>query len=235
MCTVLPVTKARAVHAARIRENDRVIDHLVLATPDVDATSAQIRSEWGVTVVAGGSHSGRGTRNELTGLGDNTYLEIVGPDAAQPEHDDPRPFGVDHLTQPTFVAWCARPAQPLGDVLSRLAAVGIDLGPAAEMSRMRPDGVQLDWQLTVPLLGEPHHGTLPFLIDWLDSPHPSSSLPHDAQLISLHITHPQADMVGALLEEISRGTTGPSTTIELEAGPARLRAEVSTPRGVLLL
>lgn len=212
-----------------------MIDHLVLATPALDATSAQIRSEWGVTVVTGGSHSGLGTRNELTGLGDNTYLEIVGPDDEQPEPDGPRPFGVDHLTQPTFVAWCARPTQPLGDVLSRLAALGIDLGPVAEMSRIRPDGVRLDWQLTFPLLGEPHHGALPFLIDWLDSPHPSSSLPHDAQLLSLRISHPQADMVGALLAELSRGTTGPRTTIELEPGPARLHAEVSTPRGVLLL
>lgn len=235
ICTVLPVTRARTVRAPRIRKNDRVIDHLVLATPDVDTTSAQIRSEWDVTVVAGGSHSGRGTRNELTGLGEATYLEIVGPDAGQPEPDGPRPFGVDHLTQPTFVAWCARPAHPLGDVLARLAALGIDLGPAAEMSRIRPDGVQLNWQLTFPLLGEPHHGTLPFLIDWLDSPHPSESLPHHAQLISLHITHPKADMVSALLAEIGRGTTDPTTTIELEAGPTRLQAEVLTPRGLLLL
>ena len=212
-----------------------MIDHLVLATPDVDATSAQIRSEWGVAVVAGGSHSGRGTRNELTGLGDRTYLEIVGPDAGQPEPDGPRPFGVDDLTKPTFVAWCARPAHTLDDVLARLAAHGIDLGPATGMTRMRPDGVQLTWQLTFPLLGQPHHGALPFLIDWLDSPHPSASLPHDAQLMSLHITHPQADMVGIVLAEISRGTTGLMTTIELQAGPARLQAEVLTPRGLLLL
>ena len=212
-----------------------MIDHLVLATPDVDTTSAEIRSQWGVTVVAGGSHTGRGTRNELTGLGGSTYLEIVGPDAEQPEPNGPRPFGVDQLTQPSFVAWCARPAHPLDDVLARLAAQGVELGPAAEMSRLRPDGVQLNWQLTFPLLDAPHRGALPFLIDWLDSPHPTASLPHAAQLMSLHIVHPQADMIRTVLVEISRGATGLTTLIEVEEGIARLWAEVSTPRGVLLV
>ena len=212
-----------------------MIDHLVLATPDIDETSTQIRNQWGVAVVAGGSHAGRGTRNELTGLGGTTYLEIVGPDADQPEPSGPRPFGVDQLTQPTFVAWCARPAHPLTDVLARLAAGGLDLGPAAEMSRLRPDGVQLNWQLTFPLLAAPHNGAVPFLIDWLDSPHPTVSLPHDAQLMSLHIVHPQADMILAVLAEIGRGDANPTTIIEVEEGVARLEAEVSTPRGVLLI
>jgi len=209
-----------------------VIDHLVLATPDVDATADQIRNQWGVTVVAGGSHSGRGTCNELAGLGGSTYLEIVGPDPDQPEPHGPRPFGVDQLTQPAFVAWCARPSRPLDDVLAGLAAQGIDLGPATEMSRLRPDGVQLNWQLTFPLLDEPHRGALPFLIDWLDSPHPTESLPNDAQLMALHIAHPEADLVLAVLAEIGRDSAGP-TTIEVKKGVARLRAEVSTPRGVL--
>ncbi len=210
-----------------------MIDHLVLATPDVDATSAQIRRQWGVAVVAGGSHTGRGTRNALTGLGGRTYLEIVGPDAGQPEPAGTRPFGVDQLTQPSFVAWCARPAHPLDDVLARLAALGIDLGVATGMSRLRPDGVHLQWQLTFPLLDEPHRGALPFLIDWLDSPHPSASLPHDAQLMSLHIVHPQADLVGAVLAEIGRGAARPTTTIEVETGVAQLRAELSTQHGIL--
>lgn len=212
-----------------IGQNEHVIDHLVLATPDVNATSEQIRSQWGVAVVAGGAHTGRGTRNELTGLGGSTYLEIVGPDADQPDPPAPRPFGVDQLTQPGFVAWCARPSLPLVDVLGRLAAHGIDLGPATEMSRMRPDCVQLNWQLTFPLLGEPYHGALPFLIDWLDSPHPSASLPHDAQLHSLHIVHPQPDLIRTLLAEI-----GSDRTIEVDKGLAALWAEVRTPRGVLM-
>ncbi|CAB4365086.1 unannotated protein [freshwater metagenome] len=207
-----------------------MIDHLVLATPSVDATAAIVRDTWGVPVIAGGSHVGMGTRNELTGLGGTTYLEIVGPDSAQPAPGFPRPFGVDDLTVASLVAWCARPTRPLAQVLERLSAEGIDLGPATNMSRARPDGTLLQWQLTFPLLAPPHAGTLPFLIDWLDSTHPTASLPHDARLRRLTITHPQPDLVRTVLN-----ATGGSTSIAIEQGAPSLHASVDTPRGVVSL
>jgi hypothetical protein len=207
-----------------------VIDHLVLATPDVASTSAQVEREWGLHVVPGGSHAGRGTHNALTGLGAGVYLEIVGPDPLQPDPPFPRPFGVDELDAPALVAWCARPAHPLAEVIGRISTHGIDLGPVAEMSRTRPDGVELHWRLTFPLLDAPHRGTLPFLIDWLDSPHPTESLPHEAHLTTLHIVHPRADLLRAMLEEI-----GHTRAIEIEQGPARLWAELHTPQGDIRL
>ena len=205
-----------------------MIDHLVLATPDVAATAAQVRADWGIEVVAGGSHTGRGTRNELTGLGGASYLEIVGPDDGQPDPPFPRPFGVDGLTAPALVAWCARPTRPLADVVAAIAALGVDVGEIAEMSRLRPDGVELKWQLTFPLLGPPHVGTLPFLIDWLDSPHPTESLPHEASLTFLHLTHPDADLLRAVLAEV-----GTSDVVTVESGEAELHADIWTPRGVV--
>lgn len=205
-----------------------MIDHLVLATPDVAATAAQVRADWGIEVVAGGSHTGRGTRNELTGLGGASYLEIVGPDDGQPDPPFPRPFGVDGLTAPALVAWCARPTRSLADVVAAIAALGVDVGEIAEMSRQRPDGVELQWQLTFPMLGAPHVGTLPFLIDWLDSPHPTESLPHEASLTFLHLTHPDADLLRAVLAEV-----GTSDVVTVESGEAELHADLWTPRGVV--
>ena len=203
-----------------------MIDHLVLATPDVAATAASIASDWGLGLTAGGAHVGRGTRNELTGLGGATYLEVVGPDEQQPDPPFPRPFGVDDLAAATLVAWCARPQAPLDEVVGRCAALGIDPGPATEMSRARPDGVLLEWRLTMPLLGHPHDGTVPFLIDWLDSPHPAASLPHDCRLVTLHLQHPDADALRAVLDVIGR-----ADGIEVTAGPASIAAEIDTPNG----
>lgn len=207
-----------------------MIDHLVLATPSVTATAEDIRQSWGIEVVAGGAHVGLGTRNELTGLGGDTYLEIVGPDDEQAAPAFPRPFGVDDLSAAALVAWCARPTRPLPEVLAELRAGGIDLGGATDMSRLRPDGVLLQWQLTFPVLVAPHHGTLPFLIDWLRSPHPTESLPHQARLRELTITHPQPDLVRTVLS-----AAGSSSVIAVDEGTCALHAIIDTPQGQVTL
>ncbi len=199
----------------------------MLATPDVAATSAVIADDWGVALRPGGAHVGLGTRNELTGLGGSAYLEVVGPDAVQPAPPFPRPFGVDGLAAASLVAWCARPTKPLEDVIAACAARGIEIGEAMSMSRARPDGVLLEWRLTMPLLGAPHVGTVPFLIDWLASPHPAASLPHECELTSLQLQHPQADLVRAVLAEI-----GIDARIEVADGPAAIAAIITTPAGV---
>ena len=93
------------------------IDHLVYATPDLAAAVADIEERFGVAPTPGGAHVGLGTFNALLGLGGRTYLEIVGPDPAQPEPVNPRPFGIDDLTEPSLVAWCAAPQRALVDVV----------------------------------------------------------------------------------------------------------------------
>ena len=207
-----------------------MIDHLVLATPDVAATAATLGGEWGIALTPGGSHVGMGTRNELTGLGGATYLEVVGPDVGQPDPAGARPFGIDDLDAARLVAWCARPRRRVEDVIAAASALSIDLGGVAEMSRRRPDGVLLEWRLTFPLLTPPFSGTVPFLIDWLESPHPTESLPHECELLELHITHPQADLVRAVIAEV-----GAMSRIAVSTGPAALAAQVRTPRGIVSL
>ena len=139
-----------------------VIDHLAYATPDLEKTVADLRATHGLVLTAGGAHVGAGTRNYLCGLGGSTYLEVIGPDLDQPRPAGPRPFGVDDLTEPRLVAWCARPIRPLEVVVAKVAELGIDLGPVAAMSRARPDGVLLQWRLTFPT----HGPVVPFCIDW---------------------------------------------------------------------
>ncbi len=212
-----------------------MIDHLVLATPNVRATAERVAHDWGIHLTPGGSHEGAGTRNELTGLGGRTYLEVVGPDDDQPEPGGhptagPRPFGIDDLTEARLVAWCVRPARRLDDVATAVAAFGVDLGGVAAMSRRRPDGVLLEWRLTFPLLGEPHRGTLPFLIDWADSPHPATTLPHECTLVSLCVTHPNPQLVRAVIAEV-----GDLWLVEVSEGCASLAATVRTPNGVVTL
>jgi Glyoxalase-like domain len=206
-----------------------MIDHLVYATNDLGPTVAEIAERLGVEPVAGGAHIGRGTRNYLVGLGHGAYLEIIGPDDEQPEPLAGRPFDLDRLDRARLVTWCARPVGSLDEVVAHAASLGNDLGPVAGMARSRPDGTMLSWRLTPARLERPWSGTLPFLIDWGDSPHPSSALAQGVSLVQLRLEHPEPERVHELLAMI-----GEVQSVEIvEARAPRLSALLQTPDGVL--
>ena len=73
---------------------------------------------------------------------------------------------------------------------------------------------------------------MPFVIAWLDSPHPSSSLP-TVRLVSLTLRHPDADGVAAALVALGLADTD---QVELEQGASpEMRAMLDTPRGLVEL
>lgn len=220
-----------------------MIDHLVYATPNLDETVAKLHSEFGIDLVPGGAHVGRGTRNYLAGLGGDRYLEVIGPDLDQPTPAAPRPFGVDDLTEARLVTWCCRPYSPLNNVHLRVTLENYDLGPVIAMSRRRPDGVLLEWELTA-RVGDPGDPCIPFAIDWKDSPHPSASLSHNTSLELLTLQHPDVHQLGrvlAALESTRDVSTDPAgrtmfgPDIVLADGPGQLVAALQTPTGRLEL
>jgi hypothetical protein len=201
-----------------------VIDHLVLAGPDLDGLVAWFAGVSGVAPAPGGAHVGRGTRNALVGLGGSAYLELIGPDPEQPEPGAPRPFGVDALEDPRLVTWCLRPTVPLEEAVEVTRRHGWDPGTIAAMSRRRPDGELLRWRLTLRPMG-PDVAPVPFFIDWLDSEHPTASLPMSVALTSLTVSHPDPDRLRSLLAAL--GTAG----VDVTAGSPSLVAALSTPNG----
>ena len=206
-----------------------MIDHLVYATTDLEATVAELASRLGVEPTPGGSHAGQGTRNQLVGLGAGAYLEIIGPDDDQPDPVDGRPFGIDRLVRPRLVGWCVRPRLPLAAVARAAAAARWDVGPIQAMSRTRPDGVELSWHLTMPIIGPTAVAPLPFLIDWGTSPHPADTLDHPVQLLDLRIECTAPEALAGQLEAIDE-----LTSVELIDAPVvRLSALLDTPGGPL--
>jgi hypothetical protein len=204
-----------------------LVDHLVYATPDVDATSAWVEALFGVRPTPGGQHPAWGTRNALLALGPLTYLEILGPESELPAPEGPRPFGVTTLKTPRLATWVAR-GTDLDEIVRRAKHRGLDLGRVESRSRQRPDGSVLSWTMTdlsMPRAG----GVVPYFIDWGATPHPAASSPPGCTLLSLRATHPGAEQVRLLLTDLG-------LDLPVEPGPEpTLIATIATPRGEIQL
>ena len=202
---------------------DPMLDHLVYATPDLDATIAEFRAVTGLDPAPGGRHVGLGTRNLLVGLGATSYLEIIGPDAGRPpEPGRQMPFGIAELRAPRLVAWAVHPVDIEAAAVGS-ARAGAELGPILPMGRERPDGIRLAWRLAT-VFPPPLDGVTPFLIDWGGSPHPAAGELPLAALRSLRGTHPDPAAVTAVLDAVG-------ARLDVAAGPAGLVAVLATPAG----
>lgn len=173
-----------------------MLDHIVLATPNVQATVDEIADAIGVRAAVGGRFTEMGVYNHLLALQDDAYLEIIGPDP-EAEGGGGMPFGLDPNSDrgAHIPHWCCKATGVIDERAAAAKAAGYDLGDVRPLGRDLPDGGRLDWHLTI---GEwpPHLGGLvPFLIDWGDSPHPSTTAVSGATLASWHGEHPDLDAV----------------------------------------
>ncbi len=199
------------------------LDHLVYATPDLEATITDLEALLGVRAAHGGRHQGRGTRNALIALSELSYLEIVGPDETQTDVVRPRWLGVDALTAPRLVTWAAKCAD-IERVVEGAARDGVVLGRVTSGSRQTADGTVLRWQLTDPA-AMLEGGVIPFLIDWGTTVHPASTAPLGPALLSLRAEHPEPTRVER--EVLALGLDLPVT----RASQPRLIARLRTQRG----
>src|SRR5690554_5535022 len=169
-----------------------VFDHLVYATPDLEATAADLTDRLGVAPAPGGSHPGMGTRNLLYGLGEGRYFELIGPDEQQ--EVAPRWFGISALTRPRLAGWAIR-AQRIDFVVAGARERGYDPGDPVSMSRETPAGEMMRWRLTMP-----NHAVVPFLIEWGETPHPSSRDLPQLRLDSFAAEHPDPAVLRETLD-----------------------------------
>jgi len=208
------------------------LDHIVFACPDVDEGTRIIHDLTGATAVVGGPHVGRGTHNTLLTFDDRTYFEIIGSDPDQPEPERARGFGLDDLDGPKLVAFAVHTIgdETLDDLAQVVRDAGFDPGTHMAMSRMKPDGVLLEWELTAGGdTGFRLDGGIPFAIDWLGGPSPAASLPSMGSLVRLSVTNPD-ERVGTALTGL-----GLSDSVEFILGPANLTVTIDTPNGIVEL
>jgi len=177
---------------------EALLDHLVYATPDLEATCRDLEVRLGVRASAGGQHPGRGTHNALISIGPKAYLEIIAPDPLQ-HGTQPVWFDIDQLTAPKLITWAVR--------VDELEAFVKEISPDTKVgtiragSRKTPEGTTLSWQLTEPQLAH-GVGLTPFLIEWNSHDHPAHSAITGPQLVQLRIEHPEPDLIRKQLKPL---------------------------------
>lgn len=131
------------------------IDHIVIAVPDL-ATATKRFESLGFTVVPGGRHP-VGTHNALIAFADSSYMELIAFYEPSPEHKWWTPLQKGG----GLVDFCMQTDDLRGDTAA-LRKAGVEIDDPAPLSRIRPDGYQLKWVLSIPRGS--HRGVAPFLI-----------------------------------------------------------------------
>jgi len=182
-------------------------------------------SSLGFAVVRGGTHPRWGTENALIVLGDGSYLELL---AVRPGEDLTHRFWrqPDGSLRPTgtFAAF-ALGVSDLDSVITRLRAASVACSDAEPGSRIRPDGVRLEWRLA--FLQDP---ALPFLIEDVTPrihrvpPPPASSLNVACSLGLVSVV--TADLTRSMRAYAALADTAPSAAGEhtvIRAGATSIR------------
>lgn len=203
-----------------------LLDHVVLAGPDLDALVAAFTDRTGITPKLGGRHPG-GTRNYLVRLTPTAYLEIIGPDVLGAGVPLPEAFGINTLTEPKIATFLVHPVD-IEKTVADAHAAGYDPGELGPLSRATPEGETLRWRLTKNA-PDNRGGLVPGLIDWFDTPHPTTAGLPDATLVSLTGHHPEPDSVAKI-----HAALGISLEIA-RADEAGLTLVIDTPKGRVTL
>lgn len=203
------------------------LDHVIVAVGDLAAAAARFERDYGLASLEGGRHRGLGTGNRIVPLG-RSYVELMAV-------VDETEAGGSPLAQ--WLQATCRDGDRLGALCLRtddIASVAARLGTAAfAMSRVRPDGSELRWELAglEQTLADPR---LPFFIQWHAGP---DELPG-----ATPIDHPSgATGIGWVEigcdEETLRERVG-ETLPELrpvDGGGGIRRVGITTPDGELIL
>ncbi len=219
------------------------VDHLVVLATDLEQGVAWCQATLGVAPGAGGAHPLMGTHNRLLTIGSDqyptAYLEIIAIDiAAQPQliAGHARWFDMDNPTLrarvaehgPQLVHFVAG-VPDIAVAVETWAKQGIDRGAVLPASRETPTGL-LQWQISVRDDGQRlFDGCLPTLIQW-GAKHPTHTMAASGiTLQELQVFHPQADTLLRAYQTLDL------STVSIHAGSAQIRAQLQTPKGLVIL
>lgn len=202
------------------------LDHILWASPDLEAGVKLFDKLSGVTAAGGGSHPGFGTRNQLASLGDGVYFEVISPDPRQ-DFAGNRGGAIAALPHPGLLTFAMR-TNDVEAVRKAASVAGLSIPAPVKMSRLRPDGIRLEWSILY-LQHATFDNMVPFVIDWGASPHPSETAAHGCRLRSFAALHPNSEQLRDIYQAIG-------VPVEVQRSPRPgFIATLATPQGDLTL
>lgn len=200
-----------------------VLDHLAVASATLEEGVAWVEHQLGVKMAPGGQHARYGTHNQLLGLADGIYFEVIAKNPDAPSEVGHCWFGLDSFTGPPRLAnWICQTDEMTAD----LAKAPISAGIPRALTRG-----DLAWEISVPDDGSlPFAGAFPTLIQWANGTvHPAKRLPQSGcRLIEFEVSHPQMGVIGAMMDLGDQ-------RVRMTKGDFGMRATFETPSGVRVL
>jgi hypothetical protein len=205
-----------------VQLDDNVLDHIVLAAPDLEKAMEQFQKMTGIAPSHVGPLQGLGAKTAHIGLDNNRYIEILAPD-----NDDPGPLGdeLKCLDDGTLTPYhyAIRSSE-----VSRLIegyiydVLGWDPDHIAMVQALPDDSVR-KWDLLT-MYGHDMGGVAPYYVRWHDSTrHPTAKIPSYATLLACRVVAPEDHDVHKLIA----GVDG----IDVETGEPTLECLIDTPNG----
>ena len=196
------------------------------ATSDLDTGIEEVKDLTGVVAEFGGAHPGGGTRNALMSFGDEQYLEIIAPDPGQETAGTLGEELLNYHRTGGIRTWAVA-VNGFDEVRSVMEEMGYT-HHTIDMTRTRPDGVKLSWQILF-VGGHPYENRMPFFIDWLASPHPANDCPPGCRLAEFTVCLLENHLAfRAMMEKLG-------LDVKVLNGPDAMRAVIDSPAGRVML
>ena len=195
------------------------LDHLAIAAETLEEGVAWAEAKLSVALLAGGKHQRYGTHNQLLGLADGLYLEVISVDPGAPS-DGPRWFDLDNFNGPPRLAnWICEPDDLESFLRHGMRAVPMQRG-------------DLLWDMAVPQDGSlPMGGGFPTMLRWHGDRPGENLTPSGIALEKLTITHPKA---GQIERELKAHLNDTRVVFKTDVNIA-LNARFQTPSGPVTL
>lgn len=145
------------------------LDHIVIATPDMNEIISQYGNQFAIKAVKGGVHEEWGTYNYLSFFSNNGYLEFLGIDNIEKAKDSENPL-IQHLVYVieeniNGAFQFALRTKQLDKYVNHFEKNNITYKGPFSAQREKPDGTTLKWRMLFPDYNYKNE-TLPFLIEW---------------------------------------------------------------------